>query len=104
MLQYLQMGMSAIIFLVGVATIVIGLVIILGREYQEAMRTLSKQSVRVGGRAVTEEGVAPVVDSMARLLDSVTRLIATAVGVGAFLALLGAALAIAGFWMATQSQ
>jgi hypothetical protein len=97
----MQMGMSAIIFLVGVATIVIGMVIILGREYQEAMRTLSKQSVRVGGRAVTEADIAPVVDAMSRLLESVTKLIATAVGVGAFLVLLGAGLAVAGFWMAT---
>lgn len=94
------MGMT--IFGVGVVAIALGMVIILGKEYQETLRVLSSHSTRLSGRAITEEGMAPVLDGMARLLDAVTRLIATAVGVGAFLALLGVGMSVVGFWMLSK--
>lgn len=91
--------MALIVFSLGIVSIALGLFMILSKEYQDALRTLSSHSTRLSGRAITEEGLAPILDGMARLLDAITRLIATAVGVGAFLCLMGIALAYLGFWM-----
>lgn len=94
--------MGLTIFAMGIVTVVIGLVMILGKEYQETLKVLSSHSTRLTARAITEEGMAPALDGMARLLDAVTRLIATAVGVGAFLSLLGVGMSVLGFWMLSK--
>lgn len=94
--------MGLTIFAMGVLAIALGLFLILGKEYQETMRVLSSHSTRLSARALTEEGVAPILDGMSRLLDAVTRLIATAVGVGAFLSLLGVGMSFLGFWMLSK--
>jgi len=91
--------MAGVIFTLGVLTIILGLIIILTKEYQETLRVLASHSTRLTGRAVTEDGMAPVLDGMSRLLDAIRRLIATAVGVGVFLCLLGVGMAALGYWM-----
>ncbi len=93
--------MSGVIFLLGIASIIFGLVIIMTREYQETLRILSSQSTRLSSKAILEDGFAPVLDGMSRLLDSVRKLVATAIGVGVFLALMGIGMAYLGFWMLT---
>ena len=95
----IQEIMAGVMFAMGVVTVVLGLIVILAKEYQETLRVLSSHSVKISGKAVTEEGMAPVLEGMSRLLDAVTRLIATAVGVGAFLCLLGIGMSVLGYWM-----
>ena len=48
--------MSGVIFLLGIASIIFGLVIIMTREYQETLRVLSSQSTRLSSRAILEDG------------------------------------------------
>ena len=97
----IQIIMAVVLFLAGMAMVISGLVIILTREYQEAMRVLSNQSTRLSGKAITDIGVQPALEGIAQLLESVTRLVQTAIGTGAFLCLLGAAICTASFWLLT---
>jgi hypothetical protein len=96
--------MAAVVFLLGTAAIIFGFVIILSREYQETLKVLSAQSMRVSAKAITEDGVGPVLAGMSQLLDSVRKLVATAVGVGVFLALLGVGMTALGYWMLTAGS
>lgn len=95
----LSQGMAVTVFAVGIVACVSGLWTILSREYQRALKAMTKQSHLLHSKAVTEMGIVPVIDSSARLVDAVNRLIRTAMGVGAFLCLMGLALVLVGYWM-----
>lgn len=101
MVATVQLVMSALLFVVGIVMIGSGLFIILAKEYQETMRTLSAQAPKLAGKAATEGAVLAALDGTTRLLDAVTKLIQTAVGVGAFLCLLGLVICGTAFYMAT---
>jgi hypothetical protein len=96
-----QLIMAGVLFLVGIIMIGSGLFIILAKEYQETMRTLSAQAPKLTGKAVTEGTVVAALDGTTRLLEAVTKLIQTAVGVGAFLCILGLVICAIAFYMAT---
>lgn len=96
-----QLVMAGLLFLVGIVMIGSGLFIILAKEYQETMRTLSAQAPKLTGKAVNEATVMAAMDGTTRLLDAVTKLIRTAVGVGAFLCILGLVVCGAAFYMVT---
>lgn len=95
----IQIIMSVVLFLAGIAMIISGVLIIMTREYQETMRVLSNQSTRLSGKAITDVGVQAALEGTAQLLESVTRLVQTAIGTGAFLCMLGAVLCGISFWM-----
>ena len=95
----IQIIMTIVLFLAGVVMLISGLLIIMTREYQEAMRTLSSQSTRLSGKAIGDVGVQAAVEGASQLLDSITRLIQTAMGTGAFLCLLGTLICGISFWM-----
>jgi hypothetical protein len=101
MVSTVQLIMAGLLFLIGIVMIASGLFIILAKEYQETMRTLSAQAPKLTGKAVTEGAVLAAIDGTTRLLDAVTKLIQTAVGVGAFLCILGLIVCGAAFYMAT---
>lgn len=102
-MELMQMIMAGVVFLLGVVTLVFGLTIVLARQYQETLRLLSAHSTRLSSKAITEEGLAPILDGMSGLLDSVRKLVATAIGVGVFLALLGLGMMVLGYWMLTPA-
>ncbi len=95
----IQVAMSVCLFVIGVLSSLSGLWIILAKEYHQTMKQLSTQSVRISGRAVTQDSVAPLIDSASRLVDAVNQLIRTAAGVGAFLCIAGVVICVAAFWM-----
>ena len=97
----IQIIMTVVLFLAGVAMLISGLLIILTREYQETMRVLSNQSTRLSGKAITDVGVQAAMAGTSQLLESITRLIQTAIGTGAFLCLLGTIICGVSFWMLT---
>lgn len=96
-----QLVMAGLLFLIGIIMIGSGLLIILAKEYQETMRTLSAQAPKLAGKAATEATVMAALEGTTRLLEAVTRLIQTAVGVGAFLCILGLVISVTAFYMAT---
>jgi hypothetical protein len=97
----IQIIMTVVLFLAGMAMLISGLLIILTREYQETMRVLSNQSTRLSGKAITDVGMQAALEGTSQLLDAITRLIQTAIGTGAFLCLLGTIICGVSFWMLT---
>ena len=95
----IQIVMSVSLFVIGVLSSLSGLWIILAKEYHQAMKTLSAQSVRISGRALTQDTVAPLIDSAARMVEAINQLIRTAAGVGAFLCVVGVGICVVSFWM-----
>lgn len=95
----IETAMAIILFGAGLASFVSGLLIILSREYQETLKTLSAHSAKISSKAITDEGVAPTIEAASRLVESVSKLIQTAVGVGAFLTILGMAICVVSFYM-----
>jgi predicted phage tail protein len=91
--------MSVSLFVMGVLSSLSGLWIILAKEYHQAMKQLSSQSVRISGRAVTQDTVAPLIDSASRMVEAINQLIRTAAGVGAFLTVVGVMICVVSFWM-----
>ena len=100
MIATVEIVMAAILFVVGIAMVIAGLLIILSREYQDTMKLLSTQTPKLAGKAMTDQSVLAAIDGTTRLLDAVKGLIQTAVGVGAFLCLFGVAVCGLAFWMA----
>ena len=101
-LAEIKLAMTVTLFFIGVVASISGLWIILAKEYQQAMRQLSNQSIRISGRAVTQDAVAPVIDSAARLVEAISQLIRTAAGIGAFLSVVGVGICVVAFWMTTR--
>ncbi|MCL5265872.1 MAG: hypothetical protein M1343_11905 [Chloroflexi bacterium] len=91
--------MAIILFGAGLASFVAGLLIILSREYQETLKTISGHSAKISSKAITDEGVAPTIQAASQLVESVSKLIATAVGLGAFLTILGVSVCVIAYWM-----
>jgi len=91
--------MAGVLFLAGIVMIGSGLFIILAKEYQETMRTLSTQAPTLaavsGGTVMT----APL--GTTRLPGVITNLTQTAIGVGAFLCILGLVICTTAFYIAT---
>ncbi|HUV74284.1 MAG TPA: hypothetical protein VMW79_08240 [Anaerolineae bacterium] len=95
----IQIIMSVSLFVMGVLSSLSGLWIILAKEYHQTMKELSTQSVRISGRAVTQDSVAPLIDSASRMVEAINALIRTAAGVGAFLTVVGVLICVVSFWM-----
>ena len=73
----IQIVMSVSLFVIGVLSSLSGLWIILAKEYHQAMKQLSAQSVRISGRAITQDSVAPLIDSASRMVEAISQLIRT---------------------------
>jgi hypothetical protein len=95
----LRIVIGAVLFLMGGVTLLIGLGVILSREYMEALRNLTRESSHLGAKAAQDAAFLPILDGASRLVESVTRMVQTAVGVGAFLCLLGAGLCALAYWI-----
>jgi hypothetical protein len=94
--------MGLALFVLGAIALLIGLGVILSREFLEALRSLTRESSQLGTKAAADAAFLPLVDGATRLVESVTRMVQTAVGVGVFLCLLGAGLCALAFWMLGQ--
>jgi hypothetical protein len=96
--------MGLALFLLGAVSLLVGLGIILSREYLEALRSLTRESSNLGAKAAQDTAFLPLLDGAARLVQSVTQMVQTAIGVGVFLCLLGAGLCTLAFWMLGQVE
>lgn len=97
----IELAMACAMFLVGIAMIISGFIIIVAKEYQDTLKVLSAQTPKLAGKALHDQTVIAAIDGTNRLLQTVTQLIQTAVGVGAFLCIFGVAVCGFAFWMAT---
>ncbi len=99
MIRVLQVLMSLTLFVLGLSACTAGLWTILAKQYQDALKRISAQSAKVSSKAVTDAGLAPLIEAMSGLVEAISLLIRTSVGVGVFLCLAGGALCLVAFWM-----
>ena len=100
--QVVQIIMAIVLFVLGSISLLIGLGIILSREYMEALRSLTQESSKLGTKAVEDAAFFSLLEGASRLVESVTRMVQTAMGVGAFLCLLGVGLCTLAYWMISR--
>ena len=98
----LKTVMAIVLFLLGSVALLVGLGMILSREYLDALRSLTRESSRLGAKAAHDAAFLPLLEGASRLVEAVTRMVQTAVGVGAFLCLLGTGLCALAYWMLGQ--
>jgi hypothetical protein len=96
--QTLKTVMSLVVFASGMFNIVFGVWRLLGRDFQNTMKSLALQTTRISQKAITDD-IAGIADSAARLMDSVNQLVRTSAGIGAFLAILGMLQVVAAYWI-----
>ncbi len=99
MVETLQAVMAASVFLLGLGSCVAGIWMILSRQYQQVLKSISAQSAKVSSKAVTDAGLAPLIQAMSGLVEAIDKLVRTSIGVGVFLCLAGVVLCLASFWM-----
>lgn len=99
MVSTLQATMAACMFLLGLGSCVAGLWMILSRQYQKMLKSISAHSAKVSSKAVTDAGLAPLIRAMSSLVEAIDKLVRTSIGVGVFLCLIGLILCLASFWM-----
>lgn len=99
MIRTLQAVMATCVFLLGLGSCVAGLWMILSRQYQKVLKSISAQSAKVSSKALTDSGLAPLIQAMSGLVEAIDKLVRTSIGVGVFLCLAGVVLCLASFWM-----
>lgn len=99
MVETLQVVMAACVFVLGLSSCAAGMWMILSRQYQKVLKSISAQSAKVSSKAVTDSAMAPVIDAISGLVEAIDKLVRTSVGVGVFLCLAGVVLCVASFWM-----
>ncbi len=99
MTETIQAVMAASVFLVGLCSCIAGIWMILSRQYQQVLKSISAQSAKVSSKAVTDAGLAPLIQAMSSLVEAIDKLVRTSIGVGVFLCLAGLILCLASFWM-----
>ncbi|MDQ4075156.1 MAG: hypothetical protein M3220_02795 [Chloroflexota bacterium] len=87
--QEVRLAMAAALFGLGVLSTLSGLWTILAREYQQAMRGLSRQSTRIATETTAEKGIPETIQATANLIQAVNELVRTATGVGLMLLAIG---------------
>jgi hypothetical protein len=71
----------------------------LSREYRQVLKSISAQSARASSKAITDVGLAPLIEALSGLVNAINQLVKTSVGVGVFLCLAGVVLCLASFWI-----
>ena len=99
MVTNLRLAMSVSLFLLGSCSCIAGLWSILSRRYQQALNSISAHSARVSSKALTDAGLAPLIEAMSGLVKAIDQLVRTSVGVGVFLCLAGVILCWVAFRM-----
>lgn len=99
--ENILMLMAVILFLVGLGTMITGIVILASRAASKDMHTLATQTAKLVQKGIAEE-VAGLVGNASTLMDGLNQLVRTTTGIGVFLTVLGLLLAVAGCWLALQ--
>lgn len=102
MINNLRIAMAVCLFLIGACSCIAGLWTILARRYQQALKSISAHSARISSKAITDAGLAPLIEAFSGLINALDQLVRTSVGVGVFLCLAGTGLCLAAFWMLSR--
>jgi hypothetical protein len=94
----LLLTMAFSLFVLGMLTTIIGILILTTRVTNKDLRTIANQTSRLAQKGLAEE-VAGLVGNASSLLDAMNQLVRTTTGVGVFLTLLGLCLMCAAGWI-----
>lgn len=86
------------LFILGVVTLIVGILLLITRSASKDVRTLANQTARLARKGIAED-VAGLVGNASTLLSATNELVRTSAGIGVFLAILGFLLMIAATWL-----
>lgn len=99
--QSILLLMALILFLVGLGTMITGIVILATRAASKDMRNLADQTTKLAQKGIAED-VAGLVGNASTLLDAINQMVRTTTGIGVFLTVLGLIMCVAGCWLALR--
>lgn len=100
-LLYIQLIMAGAIFLIGLVSFSIGVIILITRSTGREVRALTAQTAQLTQKGLAEE-VSGLVGNASALLHATNELVRTTAGIGVFLTLLGVFLMGAACWLILQ--
>lgn len=86
------------LFILGVITLLIGILFLITRSANKEVRTLAAQTAQLAKKGIAED-VAGLVGNASTLLSATNELVRTSAGIGVFLAILGFLLMIVATWL-----
>jgi len=86
------------LFLLGVITLLIGILLLIARSSNKEVRTLATQTAQLAKKGIAED-VAGLVGNASTLLSVTNDLVRTSAGIGVFLAVLGFLLMTVATWL-----
>jgi hypothetical protein len=89
------------LFLLGVLTLLVGIILLITRSAGKEVRTLATQTAKLAQKGIAED-VAGLVGNASNLLSATNELVRTSAGIGVFLAVLGFLLMGVATWLVLQ--
>jgi hypothetical protein len=97
----IQLSMGIGLFVIGVFTFWIGVIILVSRTTGRDVRTIASQTTRLAQKGLAEE-IAGLVGNASTLLNALNDLVRTAAGIGIFLTIIGLLLMGTSIWLVLQ--
>jgi hypothetical protein len=94
----IQLAMGIGLFVIGVFTFWIGVIILVSRTTGRDVRTIASQTTRLAQKGLAEE-IAGLVGNASTLLSALNDLVRTAAGIGIFLTVTGLLLMASSIWL-----
>jgi hypothetical protein len=89
------------LFLLGILTLLVGIILLITRSAGKEVRTLATQTAQLAKKGIAED-VAGLVGNASQLLSATNELVRTSAGIGVFLAVLGFLLMAVATWLVLQ--
>jgi hypothetical protein len=89
---------DGVIFILGVFTFLIGIIILASKALSKDLRTISAQTTELAKKGIAED-VSGLVGNASALMNSLEQLVKTATGIGVFMVLLGIILIVASLYI-----
>lgn len=89
------------LFVLGVITLLTGILLLVTRSAGKEVRTLATQTAKLAKKGIAED-VAGLVGNASNLLSATNELVRTSAGIGVFLAVLGFVLMAGAIWLVLQ--
>jgi hypothetical protein len=96
-----QLAMGIGLFVIGVFTFWIGVIILVSRTTGRDVRTIASQTTRLAQKGLAEE-IAGLVGNASTLLNALNDMVRTAAGIGIFLTIIGLLLMGSSIWLVVQ--
>ena len=86
------------LFLLGIITLLVGIILLITRSAGKEVRTLATQTAKLARKGIAED-VAGLVGNASSLLSATNELVRTSAGIGVFLSVLGFLLMAVATWL-----